>query len=92
MSQVKINIRHIAKLSRLHIDENEVEKFEKDMQSIVGMVENLPEFKDYSLGLKTSDAMVLREDEIMPSMKRSEVLQNAPQSEAGCIVVPKIVE
>jgi len=92
MSQVKINIRHIAKLSRLHIDENEVEKFEKDMQSIVGMVENLPEFKDYSLGLKASDAMVLREDEIMPSMKRSEVLQNAPQSEAGCIVVPKIVE
>jgi aspartyl-tRNA(Asn)/glutamyl-tRNA(Gln) amidotransferase subunit C len=92
MSQVKINIRHIAKLSRLHIDENEIEKFEKDMQSIVGMVENLPEFKDYSLGLNASDAMVLREDEIMPSMKRSEVLQNAPQSEAGCIVVPKIVE
>ena len=92
MSQVKINIRHIAKLSRLHIDENEVEKFEKDMQSIVGMVDNLPEFKECSISLKASDAMILRVDEIMPSMKRSEVLQNAPQIEAGCIVVPKIVE
>ena len=92
MSQVKINIRHIAKLSRLHVEENEVEKFEKDMQSIVGMVENLPDFKETSLKLSSEDAMLLREDEIMPSMPRREVLQNAPQIEAGCIVVPKIVE
>jgi aspartyl-tRNA(Asn)/glutamyl-tRNA(Gln) amidotransferase subunit C len=92
MSQDKINIRHIAKLSRLHVEENEIEKFEKDMQSIVGMVENLPEFKETSLDLKAEDAMLLREDEIMPSLSRKKVLQNAPQTEAGCIVVPKIVE
>jgi aspartyl-tRNA(Asn)/glutamyl-tRNA(Gln) amidotransferase subunit C len=92
MSQVKINIRHIAKLSRLHVEENEVEKFEKDMQSIVDMVKNLPEFKETSLELHAEDAMLLREDEILPSMSRKKVLQNAPQTEAGCIVVPKIIE
>jgi aspartyl-tRNA(Asn)/glutamyl-tRNA(Gln) amidotransferase subunit C len=92
MSQVKIDIRHIAKLSRLHVEENEIEKFEKDMQSIVGMVENLPEFKETRLGLKAEDAMILREDEIKPSISRKDVLRNAPQTEAGCIVVPKIVE
>ena len=32
---MEIDIRHIAKLSRLKIEENEVKKFEQEMQSII---------------------------------------------------------
>lgn len=88
----EIDIRHIAKLARLHVEEQEIQSFEKEMEDIVGMVEHLPDFENSSLPLKKSDEMKLRRDEIGNSMERGEILKNAPAVEAGCIVVPKIVE
>ena len=35
--------------------------------------------------------MTLREDVVEPSLPRDEVLKNAPQVVAGCVVVPKTV-
>lgn len=88
----EINIRRIAKLARLHVEEEEIAKFEKEMGNIVGMVENLPEFTDTNIPLNEKDAMKLRLDEVKPSIQRADILSNAPKSEAGCVVVPKIVE
>ncbi len=89
---MNIDIKHIAKLSRLHIEESDVEKFQKEMQDIIQMVERLPDVSDQSLGVDRSNAMELRKDEIRPSMRREEILQNAPKTAAGCVVVPKTVE
>jgi aspartyl-tRNA(Asn)/glutamyl-tRNA(Gln) amidotransferase subunit C len=88
----EINIRRIAKLARLHVEEDEIERFERDMGAVVSMVEKLPDFEDNRIPLDEKDAMPFREDEVKPSMERARVLQNAPKTEAGCIVVPKIVE
>jgi aspartyl-tRNA(Asn)/glutamyl-tRNA(Gln) amidotransferase subunit C len=88
----EINIRHIAKLAKLHVDENEITKLEKQMGEMVTMVENLPEFENTAIELKKEDAMKLREDTVVESPKRDVILENAPKTEAGCIVVPKIVE
>lgn len=88
----EIDIRHIAKLARLHLDDSELERFGRDMGNIVKMVEKLPEFEDTRLPLNEKDAMRFREDRIGPSLPRAKVLQNAPKTEAGCVVVPKIVE
>lgn len=88
----EINIRHIAKLAKLHVDDNEIAKLEKEMSNIVGMVENLPDFPDTAIELKKEDAMQLREDKAVPSPKRDLILKNAPATEAGCVVVPKVVE
>ncbi|MDR3643701.1 MAG: Asp-tRNA(Asn)/Glu-tRNA(Gln) amidotransferase subunit GatC [Clostridia bacterium] len=92
MAQATFDIRRLAKLSRLRLDDGEAEKFSADMENIVTMVENLPEFDSTALPLNADDAMVLREDKTAPSMERDRLLQNAPQIEAGCVVVPKIVE
>ena len=43
MVDMKIDIKHIAKLSRLRIEDDKLEKFEKDMESIVNMVDRLPD-------------------------------------------------
>lgn len=88
----EFDIRHVAKLAKLHVEENEIAKLEKEMREIVGMVENLPEFDNTNLPLNKDDAMKLRQDDIKESMKRDDMLRNAPAVEAGCIVVPKIVE
>ena len=41
---MKIDIAHIAKLSRLHIEPEKMDKFEKDMAAIVDMVDRLPDW------------------------------------------------
>lgn len=89
---MKIDIKHIAKLARLRIDEQKFEKFEKDMQSIVDMIENLPDINE-ELALDKENPMVLRKDKAVTSkFTREELLKNAPQVQAGCLVVPKTVE
>lgn len=89
---MNIDIRHIAKLSRLSIGEDQVERFQREMENIVAMVEKLPAVENQTLGVDPADGMELRRDEIRPSLRREVVLQNAPKAVAGCIVVPKTVE
>lgn len=89
---MNIDIKHIAKLSRLSIEEDKLPKFQRDMENIVSMVEKLPAVENQTLAVDPADRMELRKDEIRPSLRREALLQNAPQSAAGCIVVPKTVE
>lgn len=42
---MEIDIKKIAKLSRLAIEPEREEKFQKDMQNIIEMVERLPEME-----------------------------------------------
>lgn len=89
---MNIDIQHIAKLSRLSIEEDKLPKFQREMENIVAMVEKLPAVENQTLAVDPADRMELRKDEIRPSLRREVVLQNAPKSAAGCIVVPKTVE
>lgn len=89
---MKIDIKHIAKLSRLRIEDDKLEKFEKDMESIVNMVDKLPDVEG-TLDLNPKDTMTLREDKaVTDKFRREELLKNAPEVQAGCLVVPKTVE
>ena len=89
---MKIDIKHIAKLSRLRIEDDKLEKFEKDMESIVNMVDRLPDVEGM-LDLNPKDTMTLREDKaVTDKFKREELLKKAPEVQAGCLVVPKTVE
>ena len=89
---MKIDIRHIAKLSKLSIAEEDVERFEEEMQAILSMVEHLPEIEGSAVAVDTENTMELRADEVIPSASREDMLMNAPQVAAGCIVMPKVVE
>ena len=88
---MKIDIKHIAKLSCLHVDEDKIEQLEKQMSDMITMVEHLPELSQGDLSLSVENKMELRKDEIKPSYSRDSMLLNAPQKQAGCIVVPKVV-
>lgn len=89
---MEIDIKHIAKLARLKIEDERVPKFEKDMQEILDLVEKLPSVSSESFGVDESNPMVLREDIPRESLRRDKFLANAPQTQAGCVVVPKTVE
>lgn len=89
---MNIDIKHIAKLARLHIEDDQLDKFESEMENIVGMVEKLPDIQD-EMTLDPDNPMILRKDvAVQDKFTRQELMQNAPQVKAGCLVVPKTVE
>lgn len=90
---MNIDIRHIAKLSRLSIDEERIPKFEREMRDIIALVERLPDVAGESTALDPKAAMPLRKDEsVTGRYTRDELLANAPEVQAGCLVVPKTME
>lgn len=89
---MNIDIKHIAKLARLRIEDDQLDKFESEMQNIVGMVEKLPDIQD-EMTLDPDNPMILRKDvAVQDKFTRQELMQNAPRVKAGCLVVPKTVE
>ena len=58
---MNIDIKHIAKLARLRIEDDQLDKFESEMQNIVGMVEKLPDIQD-EMTLDPDNPMILRKD------------------------------
>ena len=89
---MEIDIKHIAKLSRLKISDDELKGYEKEMSDIIDMVEAMPDIHD-ELTVDPENAMTLRPDEIGDTkISRDEVLKNAPKIVAGCVVVPKTVD
>lgn len=89
---MEIDIKKLAKLSRLEIEESQIASFEKEMKGIIKMVENLPEISDSGSLIDPSTPMKLREDVSENHYRRDELLKNAPQTQAGCVVVPRVVE
>ncbi|MFQ9432526.1 MAG: Asp-tRNA(Asn)/Glu-tRNA(Gln) amidotransferase subunit GatC [Ruminococcus bicirculans (ex Wegman et al. 2014)] len=89
---MNIDIKHIAKLARLRIEDDQLDKFESEMENIVGMVEKLPDIQD-EMTLDPDNPMILRKDvAVQDKFTRQELMQNAPQVKAGCLVVSKTVE
>ncbi len=88
---MEVDIKKIAKLARLRIEPEEEEKFQKEMENIIAMVEKLPDVPVSDLRPKAEDRMPLRPDVVTESLSREEILKNAPETTAGCVVVPKTV-
>lgn len=90
---MEIDIMRLAKLAKLSIPEEKVDEFREKMEDIIQMVENLPDDLDTTGSLvDPTDTMELRKDEVQPSFPRNEMLQNAPYTAAGCILIPKVVD
>lgn len=87
-----INIKHLAKLSRLNIESDQEARFATQMENIVKMVEHLPSIESNESLVDPNNAMKCREDVVKNDFKRDDILKNAPQVKAGCIVVPKVIE
>jgi aspartyl-tRNA(Asn)/glutamyl-tRNA(Gln) amidotransferase subunit C len=89
---MEIDIMRLAKLAKLSIPEEKVEEFREKMESIIQMVENLPDLDTQGSLVDPTNTMELRKDEVQPSFPRNEMLQNAPYTAAGCILIPKVVD
>lgn len=88
-------VRHVARLARLELSEEEVARFTRQLGEILQAAKRLQELDTegvdptfYPLPLRN----VFRPDEVRPSLPRERVLQNAPEVEADMFRVPRIIE
>lgn len=86
----KEEVKKLAKLSKLSFTEEEIEKLTVDMQSIVSFADMISkaEFAQKE-GIAPDSLQPLREDTVIPSYPREEILKNAPTPEEGFFKLPR---
>ncbi|MEQ8283170.1 MAG: Asp-tRNA(Asn)/Glu-tRNA(Gln) amidotransferase subunit GatC [Parvibaculum sp.] len=95
MSVDQKTVRHIARLARIAVRDDELEALEKELNGILDWVEQLGEVDVTGVEPMTSaveTAMKMRDDVAVTENLQKEVTRNAPGAEDGFYVVPKVVE
>ncbi len=91
----KEDVYHIADLAKLDFSHEELEKFTDEFSKILEYVGQLKELDTegveptYNISSKVQP---LREDVVMPSLPKEEVLKNAPEEQYGYFKLPRIMD
>jgi aspartyl-tRNA(Asn)/glutamyl-tRNA(Gln) amidotransferase subunit C len=88
-------VRRIAHLARIAVAENEIERLQGELNTILAFVEQLQEVEVEGVEPMVSVTpmqMKMRADEVTAGDDAEAVLKNAPASEGGFYLVPKVVE
>ena len=94
MAISKEEIIHIAKLASLNLSEEEIEGYAKDMTEILGfadMINSVDTDEIKETIAANENCNVFRKDEVIPSMDRDILLQNAPSKDEGMFRIPKVI-
>ena len=88
------DVRHLAELSQIRLNKTELTSLASDIDRIVGYIDQLDELD--TAGVEPTFQLtglenVWRTDEVKPQLERRELLQLAPDSEAGQVQVPKVL-
>ena len=89
------DIEYVARLAKLKLSDEEKERLVSQMGDIVEFANNINKLN--TDGVEPTNHIlkiqnVFREDEVRESYSRDEILKNAPKKEAGCLVVPSVVQ
>ena len=88
-------VRHIARLARIALTDEEVERYREQLSGILDHFQVLNEV-DTSDVPPTAQSLdvsnVQRPDEVRPSLPREDVLRNAPRQEDGYLRVRAVLE
>jgi aspartyl-tRNA(Asn)/glutamyl-tRNA(Gln) amidotransferase subunit C len=88
-------VRDIAELARLQIDENQVDEYQKNLSSILDLVDQLSAVDTSAVEPMAHplDAVQrLRADAVTEDNNREHFQQCAPHTENGYYLVPRVVE
>ena len=95
MSITRDDVKKIARLSRIRVEEAQLDHMAGELNGILGWIEQLQEVDVEGVKPMTSAVDVkapMREDRVTDGEKRDEILANAPKEEDGFFVVPRSVE
>jgi aspartyl-tRNA(Asn)/glutamyl-tRNA(Gln) amidotransferase subunit C len=95
MSVTNEQVRHIARLARIAMSDEELERLVPELNNILGWVEQLGEVN--TDGVEPLTAVIdvkqrLRDDIVNDGDIRGDILANAPEAQHGFFAVPKVIE
>ncbi len=89
------DVRKVALLARLRLDDEELQRMQQQLSSILDYMEVLQEVDvaDVPPTAQVTDVVnVMRPDEVRPSLPLEDVLANAPAHEGGYFKVKPVFE
>ena len=99
------DVSYVAELAHLELTEDERTRMLKDLNSILGYIDNLNELDTANVepmaqvasrfgegGEPSGFTYAIRADEPRPSLPHEEALRNAPASDGVFFKVPKVIE
>lgn len=95
MSVTRDDITKVANLARIQVSEEQIPKVTESINEILSLVDKMQQLDtaDVEPLANPHDAVQrLREDEVTAINEREKLLENAPDSEAGLFLVPKVIE
>ena len=95
MSVTNEQVRHIARLARIAMSDEELERLVPELNNILGWVEQLGEVDTDGiepLATVIDQKLRLRDDAVTDGDIRDDILANAPDAQHGFFAVPKVIE
>jgi aspartyl-tRNA(Asn)/glutamyl-tRNA(Gln) amidotransferase subunit C len=95
MSLDPATVRRIARLARIHVEEDEVARLQSELNGILGWIEQLNEVNVDGVEPLTGAAQMalkMRDDVVTDGGIPDKVLANAPERAGSFFTVPKVVE
>ena len=91
----KETVAKVARLARIAVTEDDKEHFAKEISGILQWIEQLNQINTDGVPLMTSvvsATLPWRQDKVTDGNQQEAVVKNAPVSDYGCFVVPKVME
>ena len=89
------DVLHVARLARLHLSDEEVDRLQAQLSNILEAIETLRDVDTSHVGPTASVIRlenVMRDDEPRPPMAREAALANAPLRDDPFLRVPTVLE
>lgn len=90
----KEEIKHIANLARLELNENEIDNYIENLQDILNFAEvvNKAPVQDLDITIGTNEAKnIFRKDEIKVFEDNEALLANATEKDRNMFKIPKVI-
>ena len=91
----KNQVKKVAKLSRISLDDSKLESLSKDLVSILNFVEQLNKLDTNEIKPLTSiidKSLDTRDDSVSDGQIKDQILKNSPEKNEDFFVVPKVVD
>ena len=84
-------VAHIARLARLTLTPEELNRYTQELTQIVAYFDRLAAVDTTGIEIRSGAGAVLREDKIRPSLSVEDVLRNAPETKDTFLIVPRVI-
>lgn len=87
-------VRHVARLARLTLSDEEVARFSRELTVVLDYIDELQQVNTDGVSPReqfVSAENVFREDEVCPSLPRETTLALAPEADDRYFLVPRVI-